>query len=42
MNKTQYPLYKNESYDPYGGDINIEVDLSNYVTKTDFKKNIAC
>ena len=24
-------------YDPYGGDINVKVDLSNYATKTDFK-----
>ena len=33
------PLYKNEPkpYKPFGGDINVEVDLSNYATKTDTK-----
>ena len=25
-------------YKPFGGDINVEVDLSNYATKTDLKK----
>ena len=34
--------YKNESifsktYEPFGGDINVKVDLSNYATKTDIK-----
>ena len=24
-------------YDPFGGDINVKVDLSNYATKTDIK-----
>ena len=24
-------------YEPFGGDINVKVDLSNYATKTDFK-----
>ena len=24
-------------YEPFGGDINVKVDLSNYVTKTNFK-----
>ena len=24
-------------YEPFGGDINVKVDLSNYVTKTDLK-----
>ena len=24
-------------YEPFGGDINVEVDLSNYATKTDLK-----
>ena len=24
-------------YEPFGGDINVTVDLSNYATKTDFK-----
>ena len=33
---------KNESrfskpYEPFGGDINVKVDLSNYATKTDLK-----
>ena len=25
-------------YEPFGGDINVTVDLSNYATKTDLKK----
>ena len=29
--------YFPKPYDPYGGDINVKVDLSNYATKTDFK-----
>ena len=34
--------YKNESmfpkpYEPFGGDINVKVDLSNYATKADIK-----
>ena len=31
-------LYKNESkpYEPFGGNINVKVDLSNYATRTDF------
>ena len=36
------PLYRNESifpkpYEPWGGDINVKVDLSNYITKINFK-----
>ena len=26
-----------EPYEPFGGDINVTVDLSNYATKTDIK-----
>ena len=26
-----------EPYEPFGGDINVTVDLSNYATKTDLK-----
>ena len=26
-----------EPYEPFGGDINVKVDLSNYATKTDIK-----
>ena len=26
-----------EPYEPFGGDINLKVDLSNYATKTDLK-----
>ena len=26
-----------KSYEPFGGDINVKVDLSNYATKTDIK-----
>ena len=29
--------YFPKSYDPFGGDINVKVDLSNYATKTDIK-----
>ena len=29
--------YFPKSYEPFGGDINIKVDLSKYTTKTDFK-----
>ena len=32
--------YFPKPYEPYGGDINVKVDLSNYATKTDIK-NIA-
>ena len=39
MNKTQFPLSQHfpKLYEPFGGDINIEVDLSNYATKADLK-----
>ena len=30
-----------EPYEPFGGDINVQVDLSNYATKTDLK-NVKC
>ena len=38
----QLHCIKNESrfskqYEPFGGDINVKVDLSNYATKTDLK-----
>ena len=29
--------YFSEPYEPFGGDINVKVDLSNYATKTDLK-----
>ena len=29
--------YFPKPYEPFGGDINVEVDLSNYGTKTDLK-----
>ena len=29
--------YFPEPYEPFGGDINVTVDLSNYATKTDIK-----
>ena len=42
-----YIYIKNEPifskpYEPFGGDINAKVHLSNYATKTDFIKNITC
>ena len=30
--------YFPKRYEPFGGDINVKVDLSNYTTKTDIKK----
>ena len=32
--------YFPKPYEPFGGDINVKVDLSNYATKSDFK-NVA-
>ena len=29
--------YFPKPYEPFGGDINVKIDLSNYVTKTDIK-----
>ena len=29
--------YFSKPYEPFGGDINVKVDLSNYATKTDIK-----
>ena len=29
--------YFRKPYEPFGGDINVKVDLSNYATKTDIK-----
>ena len=29
--------YFPKSYEPFGGDINVKVDVSNYVTKADIK-----
>ena len=34
MNMSQYFL---KLYEPFGGDINVNVDLSNYARKTDIK-----
>ena len=31
--------YFPKPYEPFGGDINVKVDLSNYATKADIKKN---
>ena len=30
--------YIPKPYEPFGGDINVKVDLSNYITKTDLKE----
>ena len=30
-------IFYPEPYKPFGGDINVTVDLSNYATKTDLK-----
>ena len=29
--------YFSKQYEPFGGDINVKIDLSNYATKTDIK-----
>ena len=38
--------YFPEPYEPFGGDINVKVDLSKYATKTDLKNvshvNVSC
>ena len=34
---TLFCQYFPKPYEPFGGDINIKVDLSNYATKTDIK-----
>ena len=31
--------YFPKPYEPFGGDINVKVDLSNYATKTDLKRS---
>ena len=40
IKKTLYKMsqYFPKPYEPFGGDINAKVDLSNYATKTDLKK----
>ena len=40
MKKTLHKMsqYFPKPYEPFEGDINIKVDLSNYTTKTDLKK----
>ena len=40
LKKTLYKMswHFPKPYEPFGGSINIKVDLSNYATKTDFKK----
>ena len=30
-------IYKPKPYEPFGGDINVKVDLSNYARKADLK-----
>ena len=34
--------YSPKSYEPFGGDINVKVDLSNNATKADIKKYFTC
>ena len=36
-NLVQMSQYFPKPYEPFGGDINVKVDLSNYATKTDLK-----
>ena len=42
IKKTLYKMskYFPQPYEPFGGDINIKVDLSNYATKADIKRLI--
>ena len=37
IKKTYMSQYFPKPYEPFGGDINVKVDLSNYATKTDLK-----
>ena len=41
IKKTLYKMrqYIPKPYELFRGDINVKIDLSNYVTKTDFKKS---
>ena len=34
--------YFPKSYEPFGGDINVRVDLPKYATKTDIRKCFTC
>ena len=34
--------YFPKPYEPFGGDVNVKVDLYNYATKTDIKKKYKC
>ena len=40
IKKTFYKMsqYFPKPYEPFGGDVNVKVDLSNYATKADIKK----
>ena len=40
IEKTLYKMsqYFPKPYEPFGGDINVKIDLSNYATQTDLKK----
>ena len=40
MKKTLYKMsqYFPKPYESFGGDVNVKVDLGNYATKTDLKK----
>ena len=42
IKKTLYKMsqFVPKPYEPFGGDINVEVDLSNYATKADIKNII--
>ena len=43
IKKILYKMSQNlpKPYEPFGRDINVKVDLSNYATKVDIKKNYA-
>ena len=37
IDKKEMSQYSSKPYEPFGGDINVKVDLSNYATKSDLK-----
>ena len=41
-NSIKMNQYFPKPFDPFSGDINVKVDLSNYATKTDIKKYFTC
>ena len=40
QNTENFALSSSRPYEPFGGDINVKVDLSNYAAKADIKNQI--